>query len=109
MKYLYCFNLGFLAKKCLLTCETIKYESPLTCRDLMFMSMTRFIPKMRASYSAMLFVQLNSSLYENRVVSFSGDLNIIIAPKPELECTPSKSKPQYASFFSSSRKRSFPK
>jgi hypothetical protein len=62
MTSLYCFNLGFLVVKLLLTCEMIKSESPLTRRDLMFISMESFMPKIRASYSVMFFLQLNSIL-----------------------------------------------
>jgi hypothetical protein len=71
--------------------------------------MARFMTKIRASYSTMLFVQLNSILYEKRVVSLSGDIKTIPTLAPELECAPSKSKPQDPSSFYSSRKREFPK
>jgi hypothetical protein len=67
------------------------------------------MPKIRDLYSMMLFVQLNSSLYEKRVVSLFGDHNTIPAPDPTLECAPSKSKPQDPSLFSSSMKREFSK
>jgi hypothetical protein len=46
---LYCFNLGFLAVDFLLTYEMIKFEYPLTCRDLMFISMEKCMPRIRAS------------------------------------------------------------
>jgi hypothetical protein len=47
---LYYFNLGFLAEKFLLTCGTIKSESPLTLREFMFILMERFMTKIRDSY-----------------------------------------------------------
>jgi hypothetical protein len=56
MTSLYYFNLGFLEANFFLTCETIKLDSPLTCRVLMFISMARLMPRIRALYSAMLFV-----------------------------------------------------
>jgi len=46
----------------------------------MFISMARFMPKMRVSYSGMLFVQVNSNLYEKRVFSLSGEIKNIPAP-----------------------------
>jgi hypothetical protein len=87
MASLYYFNLVFLAMNFLLTCEMIKSESPLTCRDLMFISIEIFMPRIRDSYSV-LFVQLNSILYKKRVVSLSVDLKAILAPEPTLECAP---------------------
>jgi hypothetical protein len=59
----------------------------------MFISIARFMPKVRDSYLMMLFVQLNSSIYNKRVV-FSEDLKTIRTPDLALECAPSKSNPQ---------------
>jgi hypothetical protein len=59
----------------------------------MFILMARFTLEIRASYSTMLFVQLNSSLYEKRVVLLSGDLKTIPILEPALECAASNSKP----------------
>jgi hypothetical protein len=104
---LYYFNIGFLVEKVLLTCDTIKSKLPLTYNELMFISMARFKPKTRDSYSTMLLVQSNSSFYVKRVASLLCDIRTTLTPDPAFECAPWKSNPQHPSLFSSSIQRDF--
>jgi hypothetical protein len=72
------------------------------CKDLMFISISRFKPRMRDSYLNMLLVQLKSIPYEKRVASLSSDIKTTQMHESELECAPSNYKPQSPSFLSSS-------
>ena len=68
----------------------ISFESPKT--EILFMPifLAAFNPTSRASYSLMLLVVSNSSLYGRGITSLVGEIKTIPAPDPYLEQAPSK-------------------
>jgi hypothetical protein len=88
--FLYLLNPSFLATNTFFTCETMRSESPITFRYLTFIYKAKYNPKFKASYSTLLLVQSNSSLYEKILVMPWGETKTISTLAPILEWAPSK-------------------
>jgi len=73
-----------------MTCKTTRFESPNTSIFLTLRSLAAFNPRIRASYSAMLFVVSNSNLYEKVKTSFAGEVKNIPVVTPYFDEDPSK-------------------